>query len=288
MAFSLSPAEFFPRLLKDFREGFTGEDHKNRPGAARPPGVDFFKDVSRMNDYMLSALFWGLGGLINGVAGFGAALIAMPMVTQFVDITVAVPACTLISLGMNSQTGLTYRKHADWHRLKFLIIGAFPGTLLGVTLMKQLPGTWLKLAMGCFLIMYSTWSLFFEGRVKVRASRHWGLLAGCCSTAIGTAFGMGGPPTIVYTSLTGWSRDQIKAAIGAFFMVAGVIMITAQLLSGLQSMASLGLALVSIPASIMGGWIGIRLSRHIGEFSYRRILFSLLAFMGMLIIYRAL
>ncbi len=241
-----------------------------------------------MNDYLIAVLFWGLGGFVNGVAGFGAALIAMPMVTQFIDMTVAVPAGTLIALSMNTQTGLTFRKHTDWKRLRPLILGAFPGTLLGITLMKKLPEDNLKLAMGIFLMLYSIWGLFFEGKVGMRISRHWGLLAGCCSSAIGTSFGMGGPPTIVYTSLTGWSRNQIKAAIGTFFMCAGVIMVTAQSLSGLQTPASVGLALVSIPSSVLGGWAGIRVSRKIGEFSYRRILFTLLAAMGILILYRAL
>ncbi|MCG8567399.1 MAG: sulfite exporter TauE/SafE family protein [Desulfobacterales bacterium] len=220
-----------------------------------------------MNEYILAALFWSLGGFVNGGAGFGAALIA---------------------LSMNFQTGMTYRKYADWGRLYPLILGAFPGTFLGVTLMKKLPGEKLKLGMGIFLITYSLWGLFFQGRVKVKVSKYWGLLAGCCSSAIGTSFGMGGPPTIVYTSLTGWSRDQIKAAIGTFFMCAGIIMVTAQTLSGLQSKASVGLALVSIPSSVLGGWLGIRVSRHIGEFSYRRILFTLLAAMGGFILYRAL
>ena len=241
-----------------------------------------------MNDYMIAALFWSLGGFVNGVAGFGAALIAMPLVTQFIDMRIAVPAGTLIALSMNFQTGMTYRKYADWHRLYPLVLGAFPGTLLGVTLMKKLPGETLKLAMGIFLFVYSLWGLFFQGRVQVKVSRYWGLLAGCCSSAIGTSFGMGGPPTIVYTSLTGWSRDQIKAAIGTFFVCAGVIMVTAQSFSGLQTLASVSLAAVAIPSSVLGGWIGIRVSRRIGEFSYRRILFSLLGTMGLFILYRAL
>ncbi|BCS97736.1 membrane protein [Desulfoluna limicola] len=240
-----------------------------------------------MNDYLITALFWGLGGFVNGIAGFGAALIAMPLVTQFIDMTIAVPAGTIIALSMNTQTGLTYRKYADWDRLRPLILGAFPGALTGVTLMKKLPGDCLKLGMGCFLITYAIWGLFFEGKSRRVVSRHWGFLAGLCSSAIGTSFGMGGPPTIVYTSLTGWKRDEIKAGIGSFFMCAGVIMITAQVLSGLQSFESVTLAMVSIPSAVLGGWGGIRASRFIGEFSYRRILFTVLACMGVMILYRA-
>ncbi len=240
-----------------------------------------------MNDAFIMALFWGLGGVVNGIAGFGCALIATPLSTQFVDLSLAIPAGTIIGLAMNTQMGLTYRKYADWSRLKFLILGAFPGALTGVTLMKKLPGDYLKFAMGLFLVIYAVWGLFFEGKKQTVVSKYWGLLAGYCSSAIGTSFGMGGPPTIVYTSLTGWKQAQVKAGIGSFFMCAGVIMVAAQALAGFQSTASITLALVAVPSAISGGWIGIRISRLIGDFSYRKVLFSVLACMGTMILYRA-
>ncbi|SCY49284.1 sulfite exporter TauE/SafE family protein [Desulfoluna spongiiphila] len=105
-----------------------------------------------MNDYLIMALFWGLGGLVNGIAGFGCALVATPLATQFIELPIAIPAGTIIGLAMNMQMGLTFRKYADWDRLRPLIFGAFPGALTGVTLMKKLPGDTLKFAMGIFLI----------------------------------------------------------------------------------------------------------------------------------------
>jgi hypothetical protein len=240
-----------------------------------------------MNDYIFMSLFWGFGGLVNGIAGFGCALIATPLATMFVDISLVIPAGTIIALSMNSQMGITFRKYADWNRIRPLIIGSIPGTIAGVTLMKKLPGDYLKLAMGLFLIIYASWSLLYEGKFRKIVSKHWGFVAGFCSSAIGTSVGMGGPPTIVYSSLTGWKQEQVKAGIGSFFMCAGVIMISAQSIAGLQSSASITLAMVSIPSAIMGGWIGIRISRLIGDFSYRKILFSALLCMGAMISYRA-
>ncbi|MCG8471489.1 MAG: sulfite exporter TauE/SafE family protein [Desulfobacterales bacterium] len=240
-----------------------------------------------MEDYLIMALFWGLGGLVNGIAGFGAALIATPLVTQFIDLSVAIPAGTIIGLSMSAQMGITFRKFADWERLRPLIFGAFPGALTGVTLMKKVPGDALKIAMGLFLMVYAFWGLFFEGRSQKVVSKYWGILAGFSSSAIGTSFGMGGPPTIVYTSLAGWRQEQVKAGIGSFFMIAAIIMISAQTLAGLQSVASVTLAMVAVPSAVFGGWMGIRLSKCIGEFSYRKILFSLLMVMGLMILYRS-
>ncbi len=240
-----------------------------------------------MNDYMIMSMFWCLGGVVNGIAGFGCALIATPLCAMFVDITLVVPAGTIIGLAMNSQMGVTFRKHTDWGRLRFLFAGALPGTLAGVTLMKKLPGDYLKLGMGLLLVIYAGWALLFEGKSQRIVSRYWGIIAGFCSSAIGTSVGMGGPPTIVYSSLTGWKQEQVKAGIGSFFMFAGIIMISGQALAGLQTQASVMLALVAIPSAMMGGWVGIRISRLIGDLSYRKIILSLLACMGTTILYKA-
>lgn len=240
-----------------------------------------------MNEYLLVALFWGIGGFVNGIAGFGAALIAMPLVTCYIDLAVAVPSCTLIALAMNTQMGLTYREHADWPRLRPLIWGALPGAIAGVTLLQKVPGHILKAAMGIFLMGYALWGLFFESAGRRTISWRWGYLAGFCSTAIGTAFGMGGPPTIVYTALAGWSKDAIKAGIGSFFMCAGLIMIAVQVAGGLQTRQSFALFLAAGPAVTLGGRLGVSASRYIGEFAYRKVLFGLLLAMGGTILIRA-
>jgi uncharacterized membrane protein YfcA len=240
-----------------------------------------------MNDYIIMSLFWWLGGIVNGIAGFGCALVATPLCAMFVDITLVVPAGTLIGLSMNSQTGITFRKYADWNRIRYLFAGALPGTVVGLTLMKSLPPDYLKLGMGLFLILYVTWAFLFEGKSSRVISKYWGVFFGTCSCAIGTSVGMGGPPTIVYTSLTGWNQKQIKAGIGSFFMFAGLIMFTGQALTGFQTKATLTLAIVAIPSAVFGGWIGMRIARLIGDFSYRKILFSMLACMGTTILYQS-
>ncbi len=238
--------------------------------------------------YILAALCWGIAGIFNGFTGFGLALIAMPLFTQFVDMVYAVPACTLISLSVTGQMGWTYRKSVDWNRLRPLIIGALPGAIAGATALKHMPETGIKLGMGVFLLAYSLWSLFYQQKELKPVSAKWGYVAGMCSTAIGTSIGMGGPPTIVYTTLAGWSKDTIKAGIAFFFLSAGSIMIGVQLIYGLQSVQSLVFFLICAPSVAIGCRVGIVLSRRLGEGSYKTMMFVTLTIMAVMIIYKAL
>jgi len=93
-----------------------------------------------MEHLLFVALCWGIGGFINGIAGFGAALIAMPLVTSMVPLRLAVPSCTILGVALCIQMVWTYRKHIDFERLKPIYVGTVPGAFVGITMMQEFPG----------------------------------------------------------------------------------------------------------------------------------------------------
>jgi len=241
-----------------------------------------------MGTYLIVALGWAVGGFINGIAGFGAGMVAMPLVTPFLDMTVAVPSCTLIVLALNFQMAWSYRGAVVWKRLKYLFIGAVPGAILGVTLLRGVNEYVLKTGMGGFILVYALWGLFFSDHIRGTVSERWGYLAGFLSTAFGTAFGFNGPPLVVYTAMTGWSSKAVKGVLGGCFIGTGIIIVLAQLGGGLQTWQSFTLFLASTPAVYLGGAVGIRFSRNLGEHSYRKIVYLMLLAMGTMIVWTAL
>ena len=76
-----------------------------------------------MLELVLITLGWCFGGFINGVAGFGAAMIAMPLIAPFIDLSIAVPSCTMIVLTLNCHVGWTFRKYIEWQYVKGIFIG---------------------------------------------------------------------------------------------------------------------------------------------------------------------
>ena len=234
------------------------------------------------------ALCWCIGGFVNGIAGFGAALIAMPIICLSVPLSLAVPSCTIIGVLLCVQMAWTYRHDIDFDRLKPVYIGTVPGAIAGITLMKELPASELKLVMGVFLFMYACWGFFWEGTQQKVVHKNWGAVAGFFSSAISASVGMGGPPTIVYTSLAGWSKNAIKAGIASYFIVSGVIIISMQVYAGIQTANTVMLAAVGGFAVLIGARGGVVASRRIGGFVYRKMLFGLLALMACLILFNAL
>jgi uncharacterized membrane protein YfcA len=238
-----------------------------------------------MEDLLLYVGAWFIAGVLNHIAGLGAAMVAMPMVTPFIPLSVAVPSSTLIVLSINMQLGWNFRKYIQWPDLRYIFLGGIVGTVAGVYLISSLPNETLKMLMAIFLICYACYALFFEkggpGGIKSR----WGLLAGCLSTFFGSAFGFNGPPLAVYTAMSGWRADAAKGTLGACFILTGFAILFGQLAAGLQNMQTLAYFLAAGPAALLGGWVGLRCSRNFKKETSRKVLLALILFAGSSILY---
>lgn len=228
---------------------------------------------------------WFAGGFINGVAGFGAAMIAMPLITPFMDLSVAVPSCTLIVLTLNCQVGWTFRKYIEWNYVKGISIGAIPGVILSVLVLEYVSETYLKVGMGAFIVCYALWSLCTDrGHARI-ISPAWGYLSGILSSALGMAFGFNGPPLAAYIAYSGCPAPAVKGVLGAGFVITGFFIVLAKAMTGQITPTVLLIYAAATPAVIAGSKIGIWLSSSLSEYSYRKVLFVALAGMGLNIMY---
>lgn len=241
-----------------------------------------------MESMLVVALGWAFGGFVNGLAGFGAALVAMPLVAGRMDMATAVPSCTLIVLALNTQMGWSRRKHMAWDRVSPMLLGAVPGAALGVALLRSLPETALKTGMAGFIMAYAAWGLCRDAAPCGRLSRWWGGVAGLLAALFGAAFGFNGPPLVAYVSLAGWDKETAKAALRAGFVGTGAVMAAVQAAAGLYTGRAVLAALAATPAVLLGGHLGDRVSARLGERGYRKLVYVLLLAMGASILWGAL
>ncbi len=231
--------------------------------------------------YLITMCGWLLGGFVNGIVGFGAALVAMPIVASGLDMSLAVSTCGLVVLSLNLQMAWNYRAHLDSSGIRALVLGGLPGAVCGVLILKNVPESGLKLGLGALLVVYSLWGLSGTQVNKRKLAAPWGMMAGFLSTSLGTAFGFNGPPLAVYLSLRGGTQQQIKAALGAFFIVSGLFIVAAHSLAGLYSMQTFWLLAAALPAVCLGAWAGMRVSGSLRDLSFQRVLFIMILVMGL-------
>ena len=221
-----------------------------------------------------------LAGFTQGVSGFGSALVAMPLLTMFMDVQTAAPLCMLNGLVITSSLSLQLRRHIDWRKIRPLLTGCLPGVVFGALVLKNISSTVLQFCLGILIIGYAVFGLSEKVRRPENISGVWPYIAGFWSGGFSSALGAGGPPTIIYVSLTGWANDEIKASLSIFFFVSGVVTALGHALAGLTTKLVLHEFFWGAPFTLVGILAGVLFYNRINRRNYIRIMLWLLMLMG--------
>ncbi len=225
------------------------------------------------------AFIFLLAGFTQGVTGFGSALVAMPLLTLFLDVKTAVSLSALHGLVITLFLSFQMRKNLDRHKIIPLIAGSLPGVAMGIYFLKRADDSVIKMLLGIMLISYAVYRLTSR-QVTEKISKQWGYLAGFATGAIGAAFSAGGPPAIIYTTLTGWDKDVIKATLSGFFLFVGFLVVLGHAATGVTTLQVMRLFGVSILFVLLGVSVGSIYYRTLKSDGYLRIVLVLLAVMG--------
>ncbi len=239
-----------------------------------------------MDIYLYIVTIFLFSSFIQGLTGFGSALVAIPLLALFIDIRIAVPLCILNGLLITAYLSLQLRGHVDRKKALPLLLGYLPGILLGIVFLKNVNDVLFKLVLSCMVIGYSLYRLYVHPTIRP-VHRIWALIAGFASGTITTAFSAGGPPAIIYTTLTGWSKDEIKATLSIYFFLGGILTALAHVISGLTTVAVVKYAAASIPAVLLGVSTGSLVYRKFNTEGYINLVLWGLIVTGILLIFSA-
>ncbi len=232
---------------------------------------------------LLISIIFLLAGFIQGITGFGSALVAIPLLSLVIDIKDAVPLCILNSLVITTYLSLKMRKHLDAKKIVPLCAAAVPGIIVGSTVLKQVSSTIIRICLGVLMIAYSLYSLLCKPKPR-KMHNMWSYIAGFSSGAIGAAFSAGGPPTIIYTTLSDWQKDTIKATLSGFFLFNSYLIATVHAINGLTTIEIFTYFMISAPFVLLGTVLGTISYGKIPRERYLQIIFTFLIIMGIMMI----
>ena len=232
--------------------------------------------------FLISAIFL-LAGFVQGMTGFGSALVAIPLLSLVIDIKSAVPLCILNSLVITTYLSLKMRKHLELQKIAPICIAAIPGIIVGSTILKRVSSTIIQTTLGTLLIAYSLHSLFSTPKPR-KLHKIWSYVAGFLSGAIGAAFSAGGPPTIIYATLNDWKKDTIKATLSGFFLFNSYLIAAVHAVNGLTTLEIFTYFMISAPFVLLGTVLGTISYGKIPRELYLQIIFAFLTAMGIIMI----
>jgi uncharacterized protein len=162
-----------------------------------------------------------IGSAVQGLAGFGAGLLAIPVVALFapelVPGSMLMAITTITVLGVRRESG-----DVEWGVVAWSMGGRIPGTVLGGFLLAAVSETTLGLLIALSVLLGVVLSLV---GARVRKTRATIVSAGLVSGVGATAAGIGGPPMALV--LQHDDGPNVRATLSAMFMLlAPVSLIT--------------------------------------------------------------
>jgi uncharacterized membrane protein YfcA len=227
-----------------------------------------------------------VAGLIQGLAGFGSALLAVPLMTLVLPVATVVPLMAVLG-GLMSAYNLLHLHHAIRVRpVLRLLLGYLIGTPLGLLALTRAPEGLMLAGLGVFLCGYALLSL--AGRQPAWAwLREWRLGLGVTSGALGAAFSTNGPPVILHVAAhREWGPDRQKALLAVFFTASSVITVAAHAAGGLIDGDVLRWVAWCLPLLLAGAQAGVMLYLRLGAHDYRRLTFLLILATGVMMLAR--
>ncbi|WP_018141157.1 sulfite exporter TauE/SafE family protein [Thioalkalivibrio sp. ALJ7] len=211
---------------------------------------------------------------LSGAAGFGGALLLLPLLVATVGVTQAVPLLTIAQLvGNLSRVGFGFSQ-IHWKPVGLFLLGAVPLSILGALSFVQLPRELVTRAIGAAILLFVALKVF--GIVKFRGGPVLlvvgGGVVGFLSGLVGSAGPLG---AAIFLSLGLPPVAYIASEAMTALVMHGVKTVVYQQYITLDRAFWLLAALLSV-AMILGTWVSKRVIERLPRELFQRIVGVLL------------
>jgi uncharacterized membrane protein YfcA len=203
-----------------------------------------------------------LATLVRSAFGFGEALVAVPLLALLIPVEVATPLAVLFSV---TVAGVVLAQ--DWHQVHLgsagrLVLATLFGIPLGLLLLKAGGERTVKATLALVIIGFSSYCPLRRRPLELKDDRlawAFGFVAG----VLGGAYGMNGPPLVIYGGLRGWSPEHFRATLQGYFLPASLVGLVGYGLSGLWVPAVTRYYLLALPLALAAIFLGRVVNRRL-------------------------
>ena len=227
--------------------------------------------------------------LIRSAFGFGEALIAVPLLAFCIPLQQAAPLAVLLSVTI---AGIVVVQ--DWKRIHFrsagwLVLATLPGLPLGLLLLKAGHPAAVKAGLGALIFAFSVWCLAVRRAPELRVDSRVGLGAcGFFAGVFGGAYGMNGPPLVLYGTARRWPAQEFRATLQAYFLPASLLGGLGYWLTGLLGSDVIRYYLISLPVMIPAVLLGRAINHRMRGDAFLKAVYLGLAVVGAILMTEAI
>lgn len=160
-----------------------------------------------------------LGGTIQSVTGFGAAIIIMLFLPVFIEVSHASAISVVATMFLAMYIWAKYRSYVKYKKIILPIALTVVVSGISIYLLEYFDIVKLQIFFGIFLILLALYYLIFFDKMNVKPSLKVNVICAFLAGIGGGFFGISGPPAGVYFLSATDSKEEYLGALNAFFSI---------------------------------------------------------------------
>lgn len=237
--------------------------------------------------YVLSVVF--IATLIRSALGFGEALVAVSLLALRIPVQIAAPLAVLVSITVAAVVVARDWREIHVRSAGWLVVSSLFGIPAGVLILMNGHDRGVKASLAVIIIAFSAYSLIGRTPPELKTdSRPWLLICGFCAGVLGGAYGMNGPPLVIYGAMRRWSARHFRATLQAYFLPASIIGLGGYWLAGLWVPAVTRYYVLSLPVALPAIFLGGAVNRRLQGQAFFKLVYIGLAGVGAILLMQSL
>ena len=216
-------------------------------------------------------------GLVRGFAGFGAAMIFIPVASALIDPKAAVILLFVIDGIATLPLLAPAVRICRWSEIMPLIVGATLTVPLGVQALVLMDPVLLRWII-CGAILLAVAAMATGWRYSRRPSMPVTVGIGGMAGLTGGAASLSGPPVVLFWLGGQSAAPTVRANMIVFLGISTAIAGAAYWWNGLFTTEQIARSALLLPVYAAAIWLGAHSFRHASESLFRRLAFGLIAF----------
>jgi hypothetical protein len=217
--------------------------------------------------------------VVQSVAGFGFALLAVPLMVVVIDLQSAVIVSSFVGTLSNLLQSWQLRRNIDATLTKRFLLSTVIGAPAGLLLFIYANQSALKIVLGVSILF----GVFVLSRgLELQHISSWlDWLMGVLSGVLLMATSTNGPPLVFVLQARKIDPARFRATLNMVFLVSGAFGLVMFGFAGEIVRSDVSMAAVSVPAMIIGVSLGVVIRKYVQQELFKKLVLILLTIGGL-------
>lgn len=222
-----------------------------------------------------------LASLVQGITGFGFALIAVPLLSLFIpELRNITPIIVIYSFLTNIIVLYKTKQYIDLKKILPLVIFGILATPIGTYILLYVDVNTLKIIVGA-IITVTALAMLKNYKINIKNQNISYSVVGLLSGLLNGSTGLSGPPVVLLLTNQNTNKDVFRANLTFYGITTNIFAIILFVSEGIINNSVINFTVLYLPALITGVFYGIKISSKINETLFKTITIYLISILGL-------